>query len=208
MVTMKGVLERISFLNQDDHYTIAELRIAKISCPITIVGHIEYVSEGDSLEVSGSWILDDRNEDRFRFRSYKNLTTGICSTDHNEICREFKNQKKSEEFITKFTIEGCKKINKITLEKIVSNNNIIIGYCDVVIDYEDGNGNIQTLLIEVKSSSEVIESDANKVLRQIKKYKFYLKKVTKTFLIYSGQSLSNETKEIFTDEEIVALKFS
>jgi hypothetical protein len=112
---------------------------------------------------------------------------------HNEICRRFKKEDYSKKFIAEHTQEGCKKIHKITLEDIISNNNILIGFCDVVIDYEDEMGNAQSLLIEVKSSADVINKDSNDVLRQIKKYIFYLKKITKVFLIYSGNHSIEDT---------------
>ncbi len=54
MITIKGILTRLTFQNPDNHYTVARLRIAKINDPVTVVGHLAGVCEGESLEISGS----------------------------------------------------------------------------------------------------------------------------------------------------------
>ena len=71
MITIKGILERLTFQNQDNHYTVAKLRIAKISDPVTIVGHLAGVFEGESLEVSGKWITHPKYGDQFKVEAYK-----------------------------------------------------------------------------------------------------------------------------------------
>jgi len=53
MITIKGILERLTYQNPENHYTIAKLKIAKISDPVTIVGHLAGVFEGESLEGVG-----------------------------------------------------------------------------------------------------------------------------------------------------------
>jgi formylglycine-generating enzyme required for sulfatase activity len=123
---------------------------------------------------------------------------------HNELCRKFKDEDYSRNFLSTHTEEGCKRIQKVTLEDIVSNNNILIGFCDVVIEYEDEDGKNQCVSIEVKSSADVIDKDSNDILRQIKKYKFYNKKVTKSFLFYSGYRRILDAN-LFTDEGIIVV---
>jgi formylglycine-generating enzyme required for sulfatase activity len=126
---------------------------------------------------------------------------------HNEICNRFRDENYSKEFIIKYTDEGCSEINRIILEDIISNNNILIGFCDVVIDYEDFNGRKQKALIEVKSSATVINKDPQEVLRQIKKYRFYNKKITKSFLVYTYQENYEIVDDIglFSDEDIIII---
>jgi hypothetical protein len=123
---------------------------------------------------------------------------------HNEICRRFKSKEYSKSFLQIYTQDGCKKTNKIILEDIVSNNNYLIGYCDVVIDYEDNGGRQQKALIEIKSSADAINKDSNDVLRQIKKYRFYNKSITKVFLVYSSDASGQpiENTNLFSDEDI------
>ena len=70
MITIKGILERLTYQNQDNHYTVAKLRIAKINDPVTIVGHLAGVFEGESLEISGKWITHPKYGDQFKAESY------------------------------------------------------------------------------------------------------------------------------------------
>jgi hypothetical protein len=126
---------------------------------------------------------------------------------HNQICGKFKNEEYSRNFLSAYFETGCSKIHKVVLEDIVSNNGILIGFCDVIIDYEDNNGRKQKALIEVKGNTDVIKIDTHEVLRQIKKYRFYNKSITKTFLVYSGDASMQpiEDTSIFTDENIIVL---
>ncbi|MCP3875328.1 MAG: ATP-dependent RecD-like DNA helicase [Desulfobacteraceae bacterium] len=70
MITIKGVLERLTYQNSENHYTIAKLRIEKISDPVTIVGHLAGVFEGQSLEVSGKWGTHPKYGDQFKIEAY------------------------------------------------------------------------------------------------------------------------------------------
>lgn len=71
MITIKGILERFTYQNPENHYAIAKLRIAKISDPVTIVGHLAGVFEGESLEVSGQWVSHPKYGDQFETRMFK-----------------------------------------------------------------------------------------------------------------------------------------
>ena len=70
MITIKGILERLTFQNPDNHYTIAKLRIPRINDPMTIVGHLAGVFEGESLEVSGKWSSHPKYGDQFNVQTY------------------------------------------------------------------------------------------------------------------------------------------
>ncbi len=70
MITIKGILERFTFQNPDNHYTIAKLRIAKIADSVTIVGHLAGVFEGESLEISGKWTSHPKYGDQFTVQAY------------------------------------------------------------------------------------------------------------------------------------------
>lgn len=71
MITIKGILERLTYQNPENHYTVGKLRIAKISDPVTIVGHLAGVFEGESLEISGKWAAHPKYGDQFKVEGYK-----------------------------------------------------------------------------------------------------------------------------------------
>ncbi|MCF6248036.1 MAG: ATP-dependent RecD-like DNA helicase, partial [Desulfobacula sp.] len=71
MITIKGILERLTYQNPENHYTVARVRIAKINDPVTVVGHLAGVSEGESLEISGAWAAHAKYGDQFKVETYK-----------------------------------------------------------------------------------------------------------------------------------------
>ncbi|MDR1282765.1 MAG: hypothetical protein LBK99_18360, partial [Opitutaceae bacterium] len=55
---LAGVLERIIFLNEENHYTIAEFRVdgrAGADAKVTITGALPGVQCGETLHLRGSW---------------------------------------------------------------------------------------------------------------------------------------------------------
>ena len=83
MITIKGILERLTFQNSENHYTVARLRIAKINDPVTIVGHLAGVCEGESLELSGTWMSHPKYGDQFKAEMYKViLPAGVSGIRH------------------------------------------------------------------------------------------------------------------------------
>lgn len=79
MITIKGILERLTYQNPDNHYTVAKLRMAKISDPVTIVGHLAGVFEGESLEISGKWASHPKYGDQFKVEIYKVILPATVS---------------------------------------------------------------------------------------------------------------------------------
>jgi exodeoxyribonuclease V alpha subunit len=79
MINLKGILEKLTYQNQENHYTIARLRIAKINDPVTIVGHLAGVFEGETLEVSGKWTSHPKYGDQFKVETYKVILPATVS---------------------------------------------------------------------------------------------------------------------------------
>ncbi len=71
MITIQGILERLTYQNPDNHYTIAKLRIRQISDCVTIVGYLAGVFEGETLEISGQWVNHNKYGDQFKIEIYK-----------------------------------------------------------------------------------------------------------------------------------------
>jgi len=79
MITIKGIIERFTYQNQKNHYTIAKLRIPKISEPVTIVGYLAQVFEGESLEIRGKWISHPKYGDQFEVKVYNIILPSTIS---------------------------------------------------------------------------------------------------------------------------------
>lgn len=76
---LTGVLERVMFLNEENHYTIAEFRPdeplepgAKGKIPtVTIVGALPGVECGETLHLSGEWVHHAQHGRQFKIASFK-----------------------------------------------------------------------------------------------------------------------------------------
>src|SRR3954466_6566023 len=54
--TLDGVLERITYLNEENGYTVAKLKVPRQKKPVTVAGHLPAVSVGEGLRVAGKWV--------------------------------------------------------------------------------------------------------------------------------------------------------
>jgi exodeoxyribonuclease V alpha subunit len=73
---LTGVVERIIFLNEENHYTIAEFRpdgaegSAKPE-PVTIVGALPGVECGETLHLSGEWTRHSQHGAQFKIAAFR-----------------------------------------------------------------------------------------------------------------------------------------
>lgn len=79
MITLSGTIERLTYQNPDNHYTIAKLKIPKINDPVTVVGYLAGVFEGESLEISGRWTTHAKYGDQFKVETYTVLLPATVS---------------------------------------------------------------------------------------------------------------------------------
>jgi exodeoxyribonuclease V alpha subunit len=67
---LAGVLERIIFLNEENHYTIAEFRREDTDEKVTIVGPLPGVQCGETLHLRGSWTRHREHGDQFKVEAF------------------------------------------------------------------------------------------------------------------------------------------
>ncbi len=68
--SLKGVLERIIFLNEENHYTIAEFRADDGGDKVSIVGVLPGVQCGETLHLEGEWTRHAQHGDQFRIAAF------------------------------------------------------------------------------------------------------------------------------------------
>ena len=68
--SLAGVLERIIFLNEENHYTIAEFRREDTDGKVTIVGALPGVQCGETLHLRGEWTRHSQHGDQFKIASF------------------------------------------------------------------------------------------------------------------------------------------
>ncbi len=70
-VVIEGDLERITYYNQQTHYTIARLKTSAAARPLTIVGFLGGIQPGEKLKISGCWETHPKYGQQFRVKTYE-----------------------------------------------------------------------------------------------------------------------------------------
>jgi len=71
MITVKGTLSRLTYQNPENHYTVCRVRIKGLAEPITVVGHLAGVAEGEQLSLKGAWTSHPKYGDQFKAEIYE-----------------------------------------------------------------------------------------------------------------------------------------
>ncbi|MBW1727162.1 MAG: ATP-dependent RecD-like DNA helicase [Deltaproteobacteria bacterium] len=71
MNTLEGCLERITYFNAENHYTIAKLKTSKTHNIVTIVGTMAAANPGQTLKIKGIWETHPRYGQQFKISSYE-----------------------------------------------------------------------------------------------------------------------------------------
>jgi exodeoxyribonuclease V alpha subunit len=73
LVTIEGDLERITYFNEENHYTIAKIKPFNTPNIVTVVGHMAAVRPGEALQVKGKWEAHPRYGQQLKISSYSVL---------------------------------------------------------------------------------------------------------------------------------------
>ena len=68
---LEGSLERITYSNSENNYTIAKLKTIKTNNIVTIVGILTAVNPGQNLKIKGAWETHPRYGQQFKIMSYE-----------------------------------------------------------------------------------------------------------------------------------------
>ena len=71
MTTLEGHIERITFHNPDNHFTIARFKIPKTKKPVTVLGYLPDPKPGETLEIIGKWETHAKFGDQLRIESFE-----------------------------------------------------------------------------------------------------------------------------------------
>jgi exodeoxyribonuclease V alpha subunit len=70
METLEGVLERITFANEENGWSVVRVQVPGRREPVTAVGNLLGVQPGESLRLTGRWVQDKKYGEQFRVESY------------------------------------------------------------------------------------------------------------------------------------------
>jgi exodeoxyribonuclease V alpha subunit len=66
---IEGILERVTYLNEENNYTVAKLQVKWRKELVTIVGNMLSVNPGETLRLRGEWVTNKRFGEEFRVES-------------------------------------------------------------------------------------------------------------------------------------------
>jgi exodeoxyribonuclease V alpha subunit len=85
--TIQGVLDRITFQNEENGYTVARLLgETKDKELITVVGFLSGVPVGSTLSLNGTWINDSRYGKQFKLQNYKIVKPNTINGIERYLC--------------------------------------------------------------------------------------------------------------------------
>ncbi|MDA8241813.1 MAG: ATP-dependent RecD-like DNA helicase [Nitrospiraceae bacterium] len=70
---LQGQLERVTYCNESNHYTIARLKVQGRRDLVTIVGNLLSVAPGEVLRLQGTWERHPRYGEQFKIASYESV---------------------------------------------------------------------------------------------------------------------------------------
>jgi exodeoxyribonuclease V alpha subunit len=70
---IKGQVERITFYNEENSYTIAKMRVPGRNDLVTIVGGLPGITAGEVLQLQGEWQTHPKYGQQFKIASYESV---------------------------------------------------------------------------------------------------------------------------------------
>ena len=70
---LQGQIERITYHNPENHYTIAKVKVQGQKNLVTVVGSLVSVSPGETVRMKGSWDVHPKYGEQFRIASYESV---------------------------------------------------------------------------------------------------------------------------------------
>ena len=71
ITTLEGHLERITYFNAENNYTIAKLKTGQTHNLVTVVGSMVAVNPGQALNIKGTWQTHPKYGQQFKIKSYE-----------------------------------------------------------------------------------------------------------------------------------------
>ncbi|HYP19400.1 MAG TPA: ATP-dependent RecD-like DNA helicase [Chloroflexia bacterium] len=77
--TLDGVVDKITYVNEENGYTIGRLKVPRQKQLVTIAGHLPAVNVGEGLRVEGHWIQHPQYGRQFQVSRYQTAAPGTVT---------------------------------------------------------------------------------------------------------------------------------
>lgn len=85
MVELEGVVERITFRNEENFFTVAKVKMKDSDETVTAVGFFPSVSEGELVRLKGHWVIHEKHGYQLKIESYETLVPATVREIENYL---------------------------------------------------------------------------------------------------------------------------
>ena len=79
LIELKGQIERITYHNEENSYTIARMKVGGRHDLVTVVGNLLSVAPGETLKVRGTWDNHPKFGEQFKIESYESVVPATAA---------------------------------------------------------------------------------------------------------------------------------
>src|SRR5438046_1720953 len=79
LAVVDGVLERITYVNEENGYTVARLKVPRHKKLVTIAGYLPAISVGEGLRVEGTWVQHAQYGEQLMVTHYQSAVPGTTN---------------------------------------------------------------------------------------------------------------------------------
>lgn len=78
--SIDGIVDRITYINEENGWTIARLKVPRQKQLLTIAGYLPAISIGEGLRIQGEWVNHPQYGRQFSVNSYKSAAPGTLAS--------------------------------------------------------------------------------------------------------------------------------
>ena len=79
LTDLQGQIERITYTNEENGYTVAKVKIYGRNDLVTVVGNILTPTPGEVIKMKGEWVNNSKYGEQFKVVHYKSLVPASVS---------------------------------------------------------------------------------------------------------------------------------
>jgi len=76
---LQGQIERITYTNEENGYTVAKVKVYNRSDLVTVVGNLLSPTPGEVIKMRGEWVNNPKYDQQFKVVHYKSLVPASVS---------------------------------------------------------------------------------------------------------------------------------
>src|SRR4030066_2400813 len=88
-IEIQGQLEKISYINEENGYTIAKMKVKGHRELITITGNLLPVTPGEILKLKGIWYNHPKYGEQIKVTSYESVIPATVKSIKQDLCFGF-----------------------------------------------------------------------------------------------------------------------